>query len=84
MVMVSHRGSSLIGQGLDSLVFISLAFGGAIPFHGLLTAIVTQWLVKTIYEVLATPFTYQVVNFLKGRERLDVYDRDTRFSPFHL
>jgi len=77
-------GSTLIGQGLDSLVFISLAFGGAIPFPGLLTAIVTQWLAKTVYEVLATPFTYLVVNFLKGREGIDIYDRDTRFSPFHL
>ena len=77
-------GSTLIGQGLDSLVFISLAFGGAIPFRGLLTAIVTQWLAKTVYEVLATPFTYLAVNFLKGREGIDIYDRDTRFSPFHL
>jgi uncharacterized integral membrane protein (TIGR00697 family) len=76
--------STLIGQGLDSLVFISLAFGGAVPFPGLLMAIVTQWLAKTIYEVLATPFTYLVVNFLKKREGIDVYDRATRFSPFHL
>jgi queuosine precursor transporter len=76
--------STLIGQGLDSLVFITLAFGGAIPFSSLLTAIVTQWLAKTIYEALATPFTYLIVNFLKKRERIDVYDRHTRFSPFRL
>jgi hypothetical protein len=77
-------GSTLIGQGLDSLVFISLAFGGAIPFSGLLMAILTQWLAKTIYEVLATPFTYLVVRFLKGREGIDVYDRGTQFSPFRM
>jgi hypothetical protein len=77
-------GSTFIGQGLDSLVFISLAFGGAIPLPGLLTAILTQWLAKTVYEVLATPFTYLVVHFLKGREGIDVYDRSTRFSPFRM
>ena len=76
--------STLIGQGLDSLVFISLAFAGAIPLTGLLLAIVTQWLAKTLYEALATPFTYLVVNFLKKREGLDAYDRNTRFNPFHL
>ena len=77
-------GSTLIGQGLDSLVFISLAFGGVIPFPGLITAILTQWLAKTVYEVLATPFTYLAVHFLKGREGIDVYDRSTRFSPFRI
>ena len=74
--------STLVGQGLDSLVFISLAFGGAVPFPGLLAAMITQWLAKTVYEVLATPFTYLVVNFLKRQEGMDVFDRDTRFSPF--
>jgi uncharacterized PurR-regulated membrane protein YhhQ (DUF165 family) len=70
-------GSTLIGQGLDSLVFISLAFGGAIPFPGLLAAIVTQWLAKP-FECLL--FTYLVVNFLKGREG-HLRSR-MRFSPF--
>lgn len=74
-------GSTLVGQGLDSLVFITLAFVGTIPAAGLLSAIVTQWLFKSIYEALATPLTYRVVNFLKQREGLDVYDRDTRFNP---
>lgn len=74
-------GSTLIGQGLDSLVFITLAFIGNIPPTALLTAIVTQWLVKSAYEALVTPLTYAVVNFLKGREGVDVYDHDTRFNP---
>lgn len=77
-------GSTLVGQGLDSLVFITLAFVGTIPAAGLLSAIVTQWLFKSIYEALATPLTYRVVNFLKQREGLDVYDRDTRFNPLLL
>ncbi len=75
-------GSTLIGQGLDSAVFITLAFGGVIPLEGLITAMITQWLFKSAYEAAATPLTYWVVNFLKRQERIDVYDEDTRFNPF--
>ncbi len=75
-------GSTLIGQGLDSAVFIALAFGGVIPLEGLITAMVTQWLFKSAYEAAATPLTYWVVNFLKRQEQIDVYDEDTRFNPF--
>ena len=74
-------GSTLVGQGLDSLVFITLAFIGTIPPKTLALAIFTQWVVKSAYEAAATPLTYISVNFLKRREGLDVYDRDTRFSP---
>jgi uncharacterized integral membrane protein (TIGR00697 family) len=74
-------GSTLLGQGLDSLVFITLAFVGTVPLRALLLAIVTQWLAKSIYEAAVTPLTYAVVNFLKREEGLDVYDHDTRFNP---
>jgi queuosine precursor transporter len=74
-------GSTLVGQGLDSLVFIVLAFAGTIPASAMLVAVVTQWLVKSLYETLATPLTYVVVNRLKRVEGLDVYDRDTSFNP---
>jgi uncharacterized integral membrane protein (TIGR00697 family) len=74
-------GSTVAGQGLDSAVFITLAFVGTIPLAGLLTTILTQWLAKTFYEAAATPFTYAAVNFLKRREGLDVFDYDTRFNP---
>ena len=77
-------GSTLVGQGLDSLVFITLAFGGTIPLSALASAITTQWLAKSIYEAAVTPVTYKVVNFLKRQEGLDVYDYDTQFSPFAL
>jgi len=77
-------GSTLVGQGLDSLVFITLAFVGTMPFPLLLRAIVTQWLVKVAYETLATPLTYAVVGWLKRKEGLDVYDYDTRFNPLLL
>ena len=74
-------GSTLVGQGLDSLVFITLAFAGTIPTGGLVSAIVTQWLAKSVYEAAATPLTYGVVNFLKRQEGMDVYDYETRFNP---
>jgi uncharacterized integral membrane protein (TIGR00697 family) len=74
-------GSTLVGEGLDSLVFMTLAFVGTIPTSLLARAIVAQWLSKSIYEAIATPLTYRVVNFLKKREGLDVFDFDTRFNP---
>jgi len=74
-------GSTLVGQGLDSLVFITLAFVGTIPLAGLASVIVTQWLAKSAYEAAATPLTYVVVSFLKRQEGVDVYDTETRFNP---
>ena len=74
-------GSTLIGEGLDTLIFISIAFWGIIPANLMLQAILTQWVFKVVYEVVATPFTYLVVGFLKRRENLDTYDDRTNFSP---
>ncbi len=74
-------GSTLVGEGLDSLVFMTIAFVGEIPMTVLALAIVTQWLVKSAYEAAATPLTYVTVRFLKQREGKDVYDHDTRFNP---
>ena len=77
-------GSTLVGQGLDSTIFITLAFAGVIPLDALVAMIVTQWLVKSAYEAAATPLTYAVVGYLKRSEGVDVYDRDIRFSPLAL
>jgi queuosine precursor transporter len=77
-------GSTVVGQGLDSLVFITIAFLGTIPFDGLANAIVTQWLFKTAYEALATPLTYAIVMWLKRMENSDAYDINTNFSPLTL
>ena len=74
-------GSTLIGEGLDSVIFITLAFVGTIPTGGLVSAVITQWLFKSAYETLATPLTYAVVAFLKRKEGVDVYDYQTRFNP---
>src|SRR5258708_24883725 len=77
-------GSTLVGEGLDTVIFISIAFWGIIPSNLILTAILTQWIFKVVYEVVATPFTYLIVGFLKRRENLDTYDYRTDFSPILL
>lgn len=77
-------GSTLIGQGADSLVFITLAFVGTMAGGQLARVIVTQWLFKCAYEAIATPITYVIVNYLKRAEREDYYDYDTDFNPFRL
>jgi len=76
--------STLVGEGLDSAVFVAIAFFDVLPPGVLVGAIVTQWLVKSAYEALATPLTYLVVGFLKRREGIDVYDRRIRLNPFAL
>jgi len=73
--------STIIGQGADSIVFLTIAFWGIIPAGDLQRAIFSQWLFKVGYEILATPLTYLIVNNLKRAEKEDFYDRDTNFSP---
>lgn len=81
MLWARTIGSTIVGQGLDSVIFIAIAFAGTIPLAGMVSAIVTQWLFKSLYEALATPLTYAVVNFLKNEEGVDTFDHDTSFSP---
>lgn len=77
-------GSTIAGEGVDSLIFYPLAFLGAPGWTtGLvLTVLVTQWMLKVGWEVLLTPVTYLAVGFLKRREGIDVYDSGTDFTPF--
>lgn len=77
-------GSTLVGQGLDSLVFVTVAFIGTVSGADLLRTIITAWLVKSAYEALATPLTYAVVNALKRAEGVDTYDYGVSLSPFRL
>jgi uncharacterized integral membrane protein (TIGR00697 family) len=78
-------GSTLVGQGLDSLVFVTLAFAGIMPsVEALASTILTQWLTKTVYEAAVTPVTYVIVTLLKRIEGIDVYDRETNFNPLAL
>jgi uncharacterized integral membrane protein (TIGR00697 family) len=73
--------STLVGQLVDSGIFITLAFYGTIPSTTLGNLIITQWLTKSAYEAVITPFTYIVVNYLKRAEQADYYDRGTNFNP---
>ena len=77
-------GSTVVGQLLDSSVFIAVAFAGILPQEALITAIGVQWLVKCAYEAAATPVTYGVVGFLKRHEGVDVYDAGTNFNPLKV
>ena len=79
-------GSTVVGQGVDSLIFYPLAFWGAAGWTNelVLQVLVTQWVLKVAWEALLTPITYAVVGFLKRREGFDVYDEKTDFTPFRV
>jgi hypothetical protein len=77
-------GSTVVGQGLDSAVFITLAFAGTVAAPALLTIVVSQWLVKVGYEAAATPLTYAAVAWLKRREGVDPFDYETDFNPLRI
>lgn len=72
--------STVVGEGADSLVFITIAFFGVFPAYAIGQAILSQWFFKVSYETLATPFTYLIVNYLKRVEKVDFYDRETEFT----
>ncbi len=75
-------GSTVVGEGVDSILFYTIAFVGIISNTELLTLIGSAYLVKVLYEVLATPLTYYIVNKLKKTEGIDVYDRGINYNPF--
>ena len=77
-------GSTVFGEGVDSALFYPLAFLGSAGWSAqtVVTLALTQWIIKTTWEVVLTPVTYVVVGFLKAREGVDVFDSDTDFSPF--
>lgn len=75
-------GSTVVGQGVDSLIFYPIAFLGIWTTQDVLTVIVTNWALKVLWEAALTPATYVVVNRLKAAEGIDLFDLDTDFSPF--
>ncbi|WP_298811192.1 queuosine precursor transporter [uncultured Sphingomonas sp.] len=77
-------GSTIAGQGVDSLIFYPLAFLGAAGWTSdlVVTVLFTQWALKVAWEALLTPVTYLVVGGLKRAEGIDVFDQATNFSPF--
>jgi uncharacterized integral membrane protein (TIGR00697 family) len=75
-------GSTVAGQFVDTIIVIAIAFGGRASLQTILKIIGSAYLFKVVYEVLATPITYWIVNSLKRHEGVDVYDRNTNFNPF--
>lgn len=76
-------GSTVAGQAVDTVVVMVLAFGGSLSTGLIANLIVSAYLGKVLYEVAATPVTYWIVNSLKRREGVDVFDTNTDFNPFH-
>lgn len=75
-------GSTIVGQGVDSLIFYPLAFYGVWDTAQVFTVMATNWALKVSWEALLTPVTYAVVGWLKRREGVDVFDEGTDFTPF--
>jgi queuosine precursor transporter len=77
-------GSTIVGQGFDTFLVMLIAFGGQVSQPTLIRLMLSSYLIKVTYEVLATPLTYAGVGWLKRREGVDAFDADTNFNPFAL
>ena len=77
-------GSTVVGEGVDTLAFCLVAFAGVLPWNTLWLVVVSNYVFKVGIETLATPLTYAVTGYLKRGEGVDVYDYDTNLSPFSL
>ena len=77
-------GSTLFGQIVDTVIFIFVAFYGILPSGLLITLIIANYIIKTGVEILFTPITYKIVNWLKREEAEDYFDYDTDYNPFNL
>jgi len=77
-------GSTVVGEGVDTLIFYPLALGGLLnfPWHLIFSVMLGNYIMKVLWEALATPVTYKVVAYLKKNESEDYYDYKTNFSPF--
>jgi hypothetical protein len=72
----------VVGEGVDTLFFVAIAFAGTMPLATLQAIIISNYIFKVGFEVAATPLTYAVVGFLKRTEKTDIYDYKTNFNPF--
>ena len=77
-------GSTMCGEAVDSAIFYTVAFYGNIPVSELIGLACTQYVLKVLWEILSTPLTYSLVNWLKRVENEDYFDRETNFTPFTL
>jgi len=74
-------GSTIAGEGVDTAIVLTVSFTGVLPADMIFSMIFWHWILKTAYEVLATPVTYFLVGYLKKAEKLDTYDYGTNFNP---
>ena len=84
MLWTRTIGSTIAGEAVDTLIFYPLAFYGVWSNQQIVTVMIANYLLKTAWEVVNTPITYQIVKFLKRAENEDYFDRDTNFTPFTL
>jgi len=77
-------GSTVVGQAVDTTLVILITFGGVFSAHKMIVVIVTGYILKVAYEVLATPLTYLVIGWLKRAEGVDTFDTRTNFNPFRF
>jgi queuosine precursor transporter len=77
-------GSTLVGEGIDTLLFCTIAFLGVLPSSLLIKVIVSNYIFKCGIEILFTPLTYKIVGFLKKHEQTDVFDRGISYNPFRF
>lgn len=77
-------GSTIVGAAVDSAIFYPVAFPGVWSTSLLIRVMISNYLLKVLWEVIATPFTPWVVNALKRAEHEDHFDRNTDFTPFKL
>jgi uncharacterized integral membrane protein (TIGR00697 family) len=82
MLWTRTVGSTVVGQAVDTILVITLTFGGIYPPRILLNTMATGYCLKVGYEVIATPLTYLVINWLKRTEHSDAFDRHQNFNPF--
>jgi hypothetical protein len=75
-------GSTIVGEGVDTLFFIMIAFAGVYSWDLVWLLIVSNYIFKVSFEVILTPLTYAIVGYLKRTEKTDVYDYKTNFNPF--
>lgn len=84
LLFVRTITSTIFGEIADSLIFYPIAFYGIWSNEQLISVMIGNYFIKVLWEVIATPFTYLVVGFLKRAEHEDYYDKDTDFNPFSL
>ena len=84
LLFIRTIASTIFGEVADSLVFYPIAFYGIWSNEQLISVMIGNYFIKVLWEVLATPFTYLIVGYLKRTESEDYYDKDTDFNPFSL